>query len=40
MEFFQGRHTDGQWAPANSVNITNHLANANQEQTELSLHIR
>ena len=39
MEFFQGRHTEGQWAPANFVSITNHLANANQDQNELSLHI-
>ena len=37
--FFQRRHTDGQQAHENVVNITNHQGNASQNHNEISAHI-
>ena len=37
--FFQRRHTDGQQAHKNMVNLTNHQGNAIQNHNEISFHM-
>ena len=37
--FFQRRHTDGQLAHEEMLNITNHQGNANHNHNEISPHV-